>query len=518
MEVALLTSRIILALVFGIAGVSKFADTSGLRRTLIEFGVPESLANPIGRSLPFIEILIAIALIPLASAWWAAVGALALLVVFLVGIGISLGRGIAPDCNCFGQLHSKPVSWSLFVRNMLLAGLAALVVATGTTGAGLSALTWMGDLKTGEIVSLVLGVISVGILSSALVYLKRVLSQQATLLETVAAMKKVIDEDYAEPPPVERPDAAPPVEGLPVGAPAPGFSLATIEGPSLSLDDLLAYGKPVLLLFVSPNCGPCRILLPIVRVWERDYADHLTIALLSKGTAEENLKRVAKFGGRHLLLQSEEKLVSSDYQATWTPAAVLISPEGKIASQATYGDESIRALVNHTVTTGASTPTTNGSNGRIPKLTIGTSLFRVGEPAPRFSLPDLRGREVHSEDLLGRSTMLLFWSPSCPFCVAMSGDLRGFEENPGKGAPNLAIVVSGDANQDEIEAKTGDFKSLVLVDTEFDVGPLFGTDSTPSAVLIDEHGRIASTLAIGHRNVLALVGIRKAELPVVSHN
>jgi thiol-disulfide isomerase/thioredoxin len=330
-------------------------------------------------------------------------------------------------------------------------------------------------------------------------------------------MKKLIDEDYAEPPPVERPDAAPPVEGLPVGAPAPSFSLPTFEGPSLTLDDLLAYGKPVLLLFVSPNCGPCRSLLPIVRVWERDYADHLTIALLSKGTSEENKKLVAKFGGRHLLLQSEDKLVSSDYQAAWTPAAVLISREGKIASQATYGDESIRALVNHTITTGTSTAT-NGSNGRIPKLTVGTSLFRVGEPAPRFSLPDMRGREVHSEDLLGRSTMLLFWSPSCPFCVAMSGDLKSFEENPAKGAPDLAIVISGDATRDEIEAKAGDFKSLVLVDNGFDVGPLFGTDSTPSAVLIDEHGRIASTLATGHRNVLALAGIRKAELPVVSHN
>lgn len=513
MEIVLLLARIILALVFGIAGFAKAADAAGLRRTLIEFGVPEKLAAPLGWTLPFVEILVALCLLPLASAWWAAVAALTLLLVFAVGIGANLTRGQTPDCNCFGQLHSKPVSWSVFGRNLLLAGVAGFLVAQGKTRPGLSAFNWLADLKTGEIVILALGLVAVGLLTTAVVYLRRVLSRQGTVLEKIEAMKRVIDEDYAEPPPVEREDAAAPVEGLPIGAPAPSFSLTAIDGQQVTLDDLLAYAKPVLLLFVSPNCLPCKSLLPVVRVWERDYDDQLTIVLLSKGALEENQKRVAKYGARHLLLQADQE-VAADYQSNWTPAAVVISREGKIASQVTYGDEAIRALVNHAVTTGATVAAGNGSHGYIPKITVGNSLFKIGEPAPRFSLPDLQGTEVNSEDLLGRDTLLLFWDPGCPFCQAMTEDLKSFEENPPKGAPQLAILSSGTA--EDIKAKAGDLRSVILLDPEFDIGPLFGTDSTPSAVLIDGTGRIASTLAVGNLNVLALAGVRKVALPIVS--
>jgi peroxiredoxin/uncharacterized membrane protein YphA (DoxX/SURF4 family) len=513
MEIVLLLARIFLAVVFGVAGFAKAARPASSRRMLIEFGVPEWLAIPLGWSLPFVEILVALALLPLVSAWWGAVAALALLLIFALGIGVNLSRGQTPDCNCFGQLHSRPLNWSVFTRNLLLAAVAVLMVVQGKNAPGLSAFNWLADLKTGEVVTLALSLGAMGLLATAVVYLRRLLNQQATVLESLAAMKKVIDEDYAESAPVERADAAPPVEGLPVGAPAPSFALATIAGEQMALDDLLAYGKPVLLLFVSPNCFPCKTLLPAVRAWERDYDDQLTIALLSKGTPEENQKRVAKYGARHLLLQGEDA-VAADYQANWTPAAVLISGEGKIASQMTYGDDAIRALVNHTITTGAGLAAARGSNGYIPQITIGNSLFKVGEPAPRFSLPDLDGRIIHTEELLGRDTLMLFWDPGCRFCQAMFADLREWEDHPPKGAPRLAIIASG--NADAIRAKGREFKSLILFDPDFDIGPVFGSNSTPSAILIDGAGRIASSLAIGERNILALAGIRKVELPIVA--
>jgi peroxiredoxin len=513
MEIVLLIARVFLALIFGVAGFAKAKDADVSRQTLIEFGVPEKLAAPIGWSLPFIEILIAAALLPLAFAWWGAIAALALLLMFAAGIGVNLLRGHTPDCNCFGQLHSEPVSWSIFARNLVLASVAALVVVQGKNAPGLSAFNWLAGLRAGEVALLVLGIAAIGLLATAVVYLRRVLNHQATVLERIEAMKKVIDEDYAEPAPVERADAAPPVEGLPVGAPAPGFSLASIDGEQVTLDDLLAYGKPVLLLFVSPHCFPCKTLLPVVRVWERDYDNRLTIALLSKGTVEENQKRVAKYGARHLLLQGEYA-VADEYEAKWTPAAVLIGRGGKIASQVAYGEEAIRALVTHTVTTGAGLAAVNGSGGQIPQINVGSSLFKVGEPAPRFSLSDLKGSVVNTEDFLGGDVLLLFWDSGCGFCQAMNEEIRSWEENPPDRAPRLVIVASGKA--EDVRAKTRDFKSLVLLDSEFDIGPLFGSNSTPSAVLIDEEGNIASSLAIGERKVMALAGVRKVELPIAS--
>jgi thiol-disulfide isomerase/thioredoxin/uncharacterized membrane protein YphA (DoxX/SURF4 family) len=513
MEILLLLARLFLALIFGVAGVAKAARPAPTRQTLIEFGVPEKLAEPFAWALPAVEVVVALALLPLASARWGAAAALALLLTFALAVGLNLRRGRTPDCNCFGQLHSKPLSWSVFYRNLLLVGVAAFVVVAGKGHPGLSAFEWIAALSTGELVNLAVGTILMGLIAAAVIYLRRLLNQQATLLERVAAMERLINEDYAEPAPVEREDAAPPREGLPVGAPAPGFRLATLTGTDTSLDDLLAYGKPVLLMFVSPNCPPCKTLLPAVRVWERDYGEHLTIALLSKGTREENQQRVAKYGARHLLLQGEDP-VAAVYQANWTPAAVLISRQGRIASQMIYGDDAVRALVNHTITTGAGLAAGDEVPAQIPRLTVGSSLFKVGEPAPRFSLADLDGRLIHTEEFLGRDTLMLFWDPGCRFCQAMAADLMEWEDRPPKGAPRLVIIASGDAKA--IQAKGREFKSLVLVDPEFDIGPVFGSNSTPSAILMDSTGQIASSLAIGAGNVLALAGIRKVELPVVA--
>ena len=513
MEIVLLIARVFLALIFALAGFTKAANLARLRRTLVEFGVPEKLAGVAGPSLPFIEILVAVALLPLTTAWWGGVAALALMLVFAAGIGVNLIRGQRPDCNCFGQIHSKPVNWSTFARNLALAAVGAFIVAQGKDNPGLSAFNWLADLKSGEVAGLVISLIAVGLLAAAVVCLRRILDQQATVLERIEAMKRVIDEDYAEPAPVERADAIAPVEGLPVGAPAPSFALATLDKEQVTLDDLLAYGKPVLLLFVSPNCFPCKTLLPVVRAWERDYSEQLTVALLSKGTVKENQNRLAQYGARHLLMQGEHS-VSDDYYAKWTPAAVLISREGRIASQMTYGDEDIHALVNHTVTTGAGWTADIGSSVNIPHLTVGSSLFKVGEPAPRFSLTDLQGKVISTEELLGRDTMLFFWDAGCRFCMAMSDDIKEWEEKPPKGAPRLVIIASG--NEDNVRIKGKDFTSLILLDSEFDIAPMFGSKSTPSAVLIDGEGRIASSLAVGARNVLALAGVRKVELPIAS--
>ncbi len=103
-DIALLIARVLLAGVFVVAGLAKLADLGGSRQALRDFGVPAFLATPGGILLPLAEIAVAVALIPLASPWWGAIGALALLLAFVLGIGYNLARGRKPDCHCFGQL------------------------------------------------------------------------------------------------------------------------------------------------------------------------------------------------------------------------------------------------------------------------------------------------------------------------------------------------------------------------------------------------------------------------------
>lgn len=509
MELVLLMARLVLSIVFGVAGVGKLADREGSRRAMLGFGVAESLATPFGWLLPIVEIMVAIALLPLSTAWFGGIGALVLLAAFLIGIGVNLAKGDAPDCHCFGQLHSEPVSGSVFVRNVVLTAIAVFIVVQGKDQVGLSAFEWINDMNAREVVSLLISLTTVALLVPVFVLLHRALKQQATMLETVTAMKKTIDEDYAEPAPVEREDAAPPVEGLPVGAIAPSFSLPSLARGQVSLEELLGLGKSVLLLFISPTCSPCKTLLPHVRVWQRDYSDHLTVVLMSKGTEKEVQAKIARYEARYVLLQGESS-VADDYQSKWTPSAVLISRQGRIASQLTSGDEAIRALITPTVATDESSALAQNGVAR-PQIKLGKSLFTVGELAPRFAVLDVQGQECALDDLLGRETLLLFWNPGCGYCKAMADDLKRWEAKPGRDALQLVFISMGE--EAAVKQESERFKSLFLHDPNSDVMPMFGANGTPSAVLLDAEGRITSSLAIGEKNILALLGIRKVELP-----
>src|SRR5262249_24481709 len=96
MQITLLVARLLLALVFAAAGGGQAFDLAGPRRVAIAFGVPKRLARPVGYGLPFLEILIALALLPASTAWIAAVAGLGLLLVFAAGIAVNLARGRAP--------------------------------------------------------------------------------------------------------------------------------------------------------------------------------------------------------------------------------------------------------------------------------------------------------------------------------------------------------------------------------------------------------------------------------------
>jgi len=394
----------------------------------------------------------------------------------------------------------------MFGRNLVLAGVAGLIIIQGSPGLSLAEV--LGELKVGEAITLFSSLLGVGLLITVTVYLRRVLDQQAVLFEQVEAMKRVIDEDYAEPV-VEHEQAAAPVEGLPIGAPAPEFSLASSDGKRVTLDNLLTYGKPVLLLFVSPHCPPCEAVFAKIRNWQSDYKRKLTIALLSKGSERENQALAAKHGAKNVLTH-EGASVSNEYGAKWTPAAIVIGSNGRIASDTVYGEEAIVALVARVGDSPDAVAV--AGNGHRTKGAGELTTLKIGDLAPSFSIPDLEGGDLTLNDLAGQDTLLLFWDPGCPYCRAMSDDLMRWEAKPPKTAPQLLFIASGDLEQ--VKAASRMFKSRFFYERDSELSMLFGTTLTPSAVLIDGDLRLASDVELGLPNVRALAGMRSAGLPV----
>jgi len=123
-----LVARVVLAGVFAVAGWTKARDPGGTRAAIRDFGVPAPLAVPVAFLLPVAELTVAILLLFKDTFVAGAIGAVVLLALFIAAISVSLARGQRPNCHCFGQIGSRPVSRTTLARNFVLMALAVLVL------------------------------------------------------------------------------------------------------------------------------------------------------------------------------------------------------------------------------------------------------------------------------------------------------------------------------------------------------------------------------------------------------
>ena len=498
MAILLILLRLGLAGVLLVAGFAKLADLPGSRQAMRDFGLPAPLAAPVGLLLPSVEIAVALLLLPASTAWWAALGAMAMLGIFVAGIGYNLARGRTPNCHCFGQLHSQPIGTSTLVRNGILILVAMLIVAQGPTSTGPSMVAWLTELSPLGYAAVVGGVLllTLAVVQSWVVF--NLLRQNGRLLlrlEVVEARLGIDPEESVAPKEAEVP------LGLPVGSPAPAFRLPALDGEEATLNTLLAAGNPVLLVFSSPTCGPCVDLLPELAQWQRTHADHFTLAVVNRGAVETVRAKVADHPLTNVLIQKDNE-VATAYQSTGTPSAVLIAPDGKIRSPLAAGPNAVRDLVKRAILPAdpirarlmPSAPIQLDPPTRNNGLTLGT-------PAPHFELPDLTGQRVSVEQLRGTPTALLFWNPSCGFCRRMADELKAWEAQPEPGAPRLFLISTG-----SVEANSAfGLRSPLLLDQGFATGAAFGARGTPSAVLLDAEGNVASSVIVGAPAVFSLL-------------
>jgi thiol-disulfide isomerase/thioredoxin/uncharacterized membrane protein YphA (DoxX/SURF4 family) len=478
MDTLLLLARLALAAVFAAAGVGKMLDLSGSVAAVQGFGLPAKFARPIGIALPFVELLAAVLLIPVSTALAGALIAGVLLVGFLGGMVNSLRKGERPDCHCFGQLHSEPVGPSTIIRNGVLL-LVALFIVTGGGSPGHSLLGWRdGETTLVQVVTfgLLVALLALAAQTWVLIHL---LGQNGRLLLRMDALETARPEPQVPAPAPQR-------------VAAPSFSASGLDGEQVTLEQLRAPGRPVILLFTDPTCGPCQALMPDVARWQRDHANRLTVAVVTRGSMDDAKAKAAQHGLARVAVE-HNKAVSKLFNVTGTPAAILIDQNGAIASDVAAGAEAIRALVSNA----AAVPSSNGAPRQVARP-------QTGQPAPTFSLPDRSGTAVASDALQGQESLLIFWNPGCGFCRRLQPDLIAWSERRPERAPSIVAVTSG------TEETTADmaFADRILLDQGFATGRLFGASGTPSAVLVDTEGKIASDLAVGGPSILALLDSR----------
>jgi hypothetical protein len=123
----------ILIAVFVRAVWHKVSDFAVFKAIFADYGIlPQSLIAPLSLVLVLVEIAIVAGLIVPVTRQAAAIGAAGLLVIYGVAIATNLRRGrYTIDCGCGGS--GQGLSWFLVARNAVLAGVAALAIASPLT-------------------------------------------------------------------------------------------------------------------------------------------------------------------------------------------------------------------------------------------------------------------------------------------------------------------------------------------------------------------------------------------------
>lgn len=119
--------------------------------------------------------------------------------------------------------------------------------------------------------------------------------------------------------------------------------------------------------------------------------------------------------------------------------------------------------------------------------------------ASSFTARDLQGQRVRLDELRGRVVVLAFWATWCAPCLQ---ELRALDtlvrRHAGDGLTVIAVAGDGPETGSRVSAlaRERNWRLTVVHDTDRRLFARFNpTGDTPRLVLIDRHGRVASTHA-----------------------
>ncbi len=121
--------QIAIGLIFAVAGMAKLGDLGAFAEQIHNFRiVPAATENLLALSLPWIEVVAALALVLNIRARSGAVVVTGLMAVFTVAVLAALARGLDIECGCFGTADASRVGLIKVGQNVVM----LLVAAIGT--------------------------------------------------------------------------------------------------------------------------------------------------------------------------------------------------------------------------------------------------------------------------------------------------------------------------------------------------------------------------------------------------
>lgn len=332
MDLMMALAATVLLLVFLVASLRKLRDPPATVKTLRGFGLTPSMAALLGPALPWAELAVVLLMLMPGAAVAGAGLALVLLAVFTAAILGALLRGKRPNCNCFGHASDKPIGWNTAARNAMLLALAASLLLPATRfERGLLEL-WLVAVRGFEPFALV-ALASAGLLALQSAVIGRLFSQQGRMLLRIDNLEHELAQGKST--------ASHSVQlaGPAQGALAPDFEFVSLAGGmATSMAHRFATQLDLMLVFVSPDCGPCHELLD----WLLHQPDRNRAVIITSGSPEHNRRLRDDYEVLDIIIQSGQQAQDA-YGVIGTPSAVRVR-DGRIASPLAIGMAPIQSL------------------------------------------------------------------------------------------------------------------------------------------------------------------------------
>ncbi|MEI2779365.1 MAG: MauE/DoxX family redox-associated membrane protein [Tetrasphaera sp.] len=251
--------------------------------------------------LPLAELALVLAVLVSRGAGFvtASVVLLAVALAYLAVVAVVLRRGEATSCACFGALSGGEVTGSTLARNVVLLVGAALTLAWAAAGQSVGATLlrldvggWIWVAATAWVAAL-----------AALLGLRHV------------------------------------VEGSYLRTPIPDAALVGPDG-RVSLRQL-ASTQARLLVFLSPNCGPCIEIAGHLPQWTQQLWPLSVHAVVSNPALAPEFTYLEPI----LLWADESDSAARAFGITGTPAAVVLGSDGLVAGGPVTGSTEVADLV-----------------------------------------------------------------------------------------------------------------------------------------------------------------------------
>jgi peroxiredoxin len=129
-----------------------------------------------------------------------------------------------------------------------------------------------------------------------------------------------------------------------------------------------------------------------------------------------------------------------------------------------------------------------------------------GQPAPAFTLPDTNGKQVSLAEFRGKTVVLEWSNPGCPFVMKhyRSGNMPALQKKYAKDVVWLTVNSTTNGHSDYMTgAQLNEFSkqhsavpARYLLDVDGHVGKAYGARTTPHMYIVDASGKLVYVGAI----------------------